>query len=373
MKMLLKTLAALAIFACSAASAATVVINMTGSTAFRAAANASIKTALGSGVVYAFNEATAGDGLNKATYAIFSNTVGSDTVIVRVYWAGSVEGVSYTADGVSRNLFYPTTTTRTTTGSAIVGGSAPTDPGIVDAGLSDVFKGTAGFPNVDLQDNQVGVVCFVFIANTSAPISNITPQLVRMTYDAASAFVFNYDPTSSSTAPVYGTGRTPDSGTRAQVMAETGYGYSNPVLQFTAANNGTSLTSFTINASGGNSGETSGGTLAKKLIFTSNDSVGYGVAYVGAADVQAANKKLTYNGVPFTAASVIDGSYTLWGYEHLFIAPRIRDAATGTTDKTRQTFLASLLASIDPTVSAGVALSSMNVSRAGDGTEVQNN
>ncbi len=374
MKMLLKTFAAVAIFACSAASAATVVINMTGSTAFRAAANNAIKTALGSGVTYAYNEATAGDGLNKANYAIYSNVVGSDTIIVRVFWAGSVEGVSYPSDGVSRNVFYPTNTTRSTTGTAL-SNTAPTDPGVVDAGMSDVFKGTAGFPNADLGDTQVGVVPFVFITNTSAPISNMTPQLMRMVYNSFTAYVSNFDPTSSSMAPVYGCGRTPDSGTRIQVLAETGYGYTNPVVQFTASNNGTSLTGFTPNASGGNSGATSGGTLAKTLIYTSNDSVGYGVAYVGASDVQGANKKLTYNGADFTAAHVINGSYTLWGYEHCFVAPRVRDAAPSTADDTRRTWLNSYISALqtDPSASSGIKLSDMLVTRAGDGTEVQNN
>jgi hypothetical protein len=138
MKSILKTLAATAVFATTAASAATVTINLTGSTAFRAATNTAILASLGS-PTYAYNEATAGDGFNKATYAIFKGTYNSDNIIVRVYWAGSIEGVQYPATQVSLAKFIPTTQA-TSSGGTNLGNVTFTDPGVADAGLSDVFR-----------------------------------------------------------------------------------------------------------------------------------------------------------------------------------------------------------------------------------------
>ncbi len=377
---LLKSLAAVAILTGSA-SAADVVINITGSTAFRSATNSAILTALGAGVKYAWTEATAADGFNKATYAIFANTIGSDRVIVRAYWAGSIEGVQYPSDRASRNVFIPVPAeppvgadiVMTTGGGTNLGNTTYTNPGIADAGMSDVYKASAGYPNADLQDNVVGVVPFIFVSHSNSPLTNMTPKAMNMIYSQDAGVVRNLVNGSTSTDAVYGCGRNADSGTRVTTLAETGYGYTNAVNQYTAAvdASGNVTTGFTWN---GNNGFSSGGSLAKTLRGTSSSALGWGVAYIGVGDKQATNTVLTYNGVPYSTANIQNGSYTLWGYEHCFVAAQVRDATSG-TDLVRKTWLASMITALtaDPSASGGIANNAaMTVKRNGDGAPVIN-
>ncbi|MBN8422591.1 MAG: hypothetical protein J0L73_27005 [Verrucomicrobia bacterium] len=376
---LLKSLAAAAIFAGSA-SAADVVINITGSTAFRSAANAAIKSALGAGVKFAWTEATAGDGANKATYAIYANTVGADRVIVRAYWAGSIEGVQYPSDRASRNVFIPVPAEPPvggdivmTTGSGTnLGNTTYTNPGVIDAGFSDVYKASAGFPNADLQDNVVGVIPFVFVSHSNSPLTNITPKAMQMIYQQDAAIVMNLVDGSTSTDAVYGCGRNGDSGTRVTTLAETGYGYTNVVNQYTASVDASGNVNGAFSYTG-NSGFSSGGTLAKTLRGTSSSAFGWGVAYIGFGDKQATNTVLKYNGIDYSTANIQNGSYTLWGYEHCFVAAQVRDATTG-TDLVRKTYLANMVANVqaDPSASGGIVESTMLVKRSGDGAPVVN-
>ncbi|MDB6003551.1 MAG: hypothetical protein JWR15_538 [Prosthecobacter sp.] len=367
----LKTLAAMALFTASA-SAANVTINLTGSTAFRAATNAAILASLGS-PTYAYNEATAGDGFNKCTYAIIKGTHNGNNITVRVFWAGSVEGVQYPSTGVSLAKFIPTTQA-TSGGGTNLGNVTFSDPGVVDAGMSDVFKSSAGFPDADLQDTQVGVVPFVFVTHPNAPFSNMNSQLMKVVYGQDYAFLSNFIAGGSSTVSVYGCGRNSDSGTRVTTLAETGYGYTNSVYQYTATVNGTTTLSFAQN-SPANNGASSGGTLAKSLAKPSSDTVGWGVGYIGVGDLQGTNLTMTYNGQAYSPANIKNGSYTLWGYEHCFVAARVRDAGTGTDDEARKNWINSMtgLLIADPSASAGIKLSDMTVTRPGDGAAITNN
>ncbi len=378
---LLKSLALVALLTGSA-SAADVVINITGSTAFRSATNTAILSALGSGVKYAWTEATAGDGFNKATYAIFANTVGSDRVIVRAYWAGSIEGVQYPSDRASRNVFIPVPAEPPvgadivmTTGSGTnLGNTTYTNPGIADAGMSDVYKASAGYPNADLQDNIVGIVPFIFVSHSNSPLTNITPKAMQMIYQQDNATVGNLVDGSTSTDLVYGCGRNSDSGTRVTTLAETGYGYTNAVNQYTATVDGSGNVTGAGFVYTGNSGFSSGGSLAKTLRGTSSSGFGWGVAYIGVGDKQGTNTVLKYNGIAYSTANIQNGSYTLWGYEHCFVAAQVRDATSG-TDLVRKTWLASMVTALttDPSASGGIPNNAaMLVKRSGDGAPVVN-
>jgi len=367
---ILKSLAVMALFTASA-SAADVVINLTGSTAYRAATHAAILSALGT-PTYAYNEATASDGLNKATYAIFKGTSVGDNIIVRVFWAGSVEGVQYPSTGATINKFIPTTQSTAASPGTNLGNTTYTDGGVVHAGMSDVYKASAGYPNADLDDTLVGVCPFAFISHPNAPFTNVNAQQMKLVYQQGYAFLNNFVPGGSTTAPVYGCGRNADSGTRITVLAETGYGYTNTVSQYTATVTSTATTSFTQNANP-NSGASSGSTMAKTLIRDSSDSVGWGIGYCGVADIQGANDVLTFNGVPYSTDNVKNGTYTLWGYEHLFVAAAVRDSTAG-ENFTRKTWINLMKAALiaNPTASLGVPLADMKVFRAGDGAAISN-
>jgi len=366
---ILKSLAVMALFTASAS--ADVVINLTGSTAYRAATHAAIIASLTS-PTYAYNEVTASDGLNKATYAIFKGTSGGENIIVRVFWAGSVEGVQYPSSGATINKFIPTSQSTAASPGTNLGNTTYTDGGVVSAGMSDVYKASAGFPNADLEDTRVGVCPFVFISHPNAPFANINPQQMKLVYGQDYAFLSNFIPGGSTTAPVYGCGRNADSGTRITCLAESGYGYTNPVNQYTAAVNSTDTLSFSIN-SPANNGASSGSTMAKTLIRNSSDAVGWGIGYCGVADIQGANDVLTFNGVPYSTDNVKNGTYTLWGYEHLFVAAAVRDASAG-DDLIRKTWINVMKAAIiaNPSASLGVKMADMTVSRAGDGAPITN-
>lgn len=368
---ILKTLAAMALFTASA-SAANVTINLCGSNAFRAATNAAVLASLGS-PTYAYNEKTAGDGFNKCTYAIIKGTHNGNNITVRVFWAGSVEGVQYPATGTSLAKFIPTSQA-TSAGGTNLGNVTFSDPGVVDAGMSDVYKGSAGFPDADLQDTLVGVVPFIFVSHPNVPFTNVNSQHMKVVYGQDYGFLSNFVAGGSSTVQVYGCGRNSDSGTRVTTLAETGYGYTNSVYQYTAANDGTNTTSFTQN-SPANNGASSGGDLAKSLAKPSTNAVGWGIGYIGVGDLQGTNTTLTYNGQAYSPANIKNGSYTLWGYEHCFVSAQVRDAGTGTDNEVRKNWVASMIALLiaDPSASAGIKISDMTVTRPGDGAPITNN
>jgi len=75
-----------------------------------------------------------------------------------------------------------------------------------------------------------------------------------------------------------------------------------------------------ITYTGGNGGEASGGTLQKDM---ANNANGFTfVTYLGESDgnnlITAGGAALTYCGVPFSHTAIQEGSYTFWGYEHMY-------------------------------------------------------
>jgi len=60
----------------------------------------------------------------------------------------------------------------------------------------------------------------------------------------------------------------------------------------------------------------SSGGLERSVIASKPDAIGYlGLADYGV--ISTNSTALAYNGVPFSHANVNNGSYSLWGYEHL--------------------------------------------------------
>lgn len=368
-KSFLKTIAMGALLA-TPAFAADVVVNLTGSTAFRSSTHSAILANL-TAPTYAYTDGT--NGLNKSKYTIFKGTVGADNVTVRCYWSGSVTGVVDVGAQVSLNKWLPPTTTTSVAPGTVVSDTTATDGGIPDGAMSDVFQSSANV-TASLTDTIVAVIPFKFIANNGAPITNMTPQLFRGVFGTGytTLAVANGD-TSPANADVYvyGTGRDVGSGTRATAMAETGYGIFSPPIQYTVTNTAGVIDNFVATATT-DDGYTSGSTMAKALEGTSADphTIGYFVSYVGVADVQPNNVEMTYNGVAYSAADVYSGKYTFWGYEHLFTPTRVSTATTG-DDLVRKTFFASMAATLSSAPgSAGLNPALMTVERAGDGGTV---
>lgn len=364
----LKIAALSALFA-SSASAANYTINLTGSTAFRASTHSAILANLTS-PTYAYTD-KASNGLNKATYVIFKGSVGADTYTVRCTWSGSVEGV---VDTGHQNTIAALPTGQATTaspGTALVNASEATfatSTMVPDGGLSDVFQSSTT-ETASLTDKIVAVVPFKFIASNGATFTNMTPQIFRSVFSTGGAPLSIITGNPADTTFVIGVGRDIGSGTRATTMAETGYGIFTAPSQYIITVAGSTWSAANAVGQTATSGYTSGGTLAADLAKASTDGT-VALGYVGVADFVVGDKELTYNGVAYSPAAVYNGTYTFWGYEHLFTPTRVSTATTG-NDFAAKTFFANIASTLASNPGgSGLNPASMNVHRDGDGATV---
>lgn len=361
---------ALGIGLSSFASAETLYV--TGSTAFRSSFVSSVVHLMGDSCQAKW---TGAGSVTAANQSVFSGTISGVPIVVNCAWSGSVTGIqSLTNPGDIVDSFLPETglttltltnypatptfapTTNTGTGLTLIAGEA-------DVTMSDVFQTSTIFTSPSLTDTTVAVVPFKMIAGKGAPaaINNMTPLVTQLLYGAGkiSQALFTGSAADNSKF-VYALGRDNGSGTRLTVMAESGKGALNPVLQYSTANG----TSFTLTASLGNGGSGSGSQVATQLGFTTAAATGYDIGYLGLGDAPTAlgagAKELSWNGVFYSPAAVQGGQYTLWGYEHLFVGA----AATGNDQTVADAIAAEL--TLNPGT-AGIALSTMNVQRGAEG------
>jgi hypothetical protein len=389
-----------AALAVAATAHADVTINITGATAFRAAAHQAILTSFTS-VNYAFNAAT----LGSAGQAIFQGSFPgiNGVTTIRTSWSGSVEGVRDLTAQANVNFLTP---------SAIVNNGANpnattgTDPGKAQFGFSDVFQTSTPYLTPTLGGGPVGVVVFTMIGNEGIPITNITAQQFRAVIGNGFQPLSLFTGVSTDTARVFATGRNDFSGTRTTYLAETGYGIANPVQQYKVtaedattistirlwpANDGNNASTVWGNNVDGNGGYSSGGLVAGVLGKTSASasvldaggnpvfSAGqvYLVSWLGMSDAINAISNgavgLGYDGVKITPANplsnadrakVTQGQYTAWGYEHLFFS--------GVLSADAQAFYNTLVAGMNATNlgASGIPLSEMSVGRTDDGGTV---
>lgn len=349
-------------------------INITGATAFRAAAHEAIRTTL-SGAEYAYT----GDSLGGASRAIFKGTIGGQAYIVRTSFSGSGPGIAAISTPTTVQVLDANTTVSS-------GGSAVGTPVLQSVtprwSFSDVEKNLAGYPNASLGGGPVGIVPFMFVASrgaTTEQISNITTQAhnalwSRGQLSGAPRYGFNF----STETFVLATGRAGGSGTRFTILAETGYGTNTNVAQWTADAGG----ELTDVGNGGYSGsgdvrnainlnrsnlKVSGSPVDAVLVsyMTVSDAIaitGYnpitGTSTVGSAI------PLSYNGARYSPANVRNGSYTLWGYQQLYTAANIAGQEV-TFDTAFRAQIAAYLAG-DVNGTTGIAIdSNLKVNRVG--------
>ena len=376
----------------------TTVYNITGATAFRAAANQAIISVLGgSGVAqYSF---TGTAGINGTNRAIFKRTVVSNqpaagdtaTTIVRASWSGSTQGILDLADQNSIQ-FLDVSNPVSTTGINLGQGANPA-PVFTTAtprfAFSDVDKLLSARPNSAIIGGGVGVVPFIFVAGESAPaaITNMTDQIHAALWSVgdapASLFTGN---SANDSFRIFATGRNNGSGTRAAVLSETQYGSFTNVVQYDQTFTGDRATGTltgdpTLWGVDGNGGQASNSGVREVVSRPSNPTFLGGnyafVSYLTASDAIAATgyneatgaisggegaKPLTYNGVRYSVANVNRGAYSLWSFQQLY------RAASPTAAET--TFWTTLKNSIDGvlTPATGLPTSGLQVQRnGGDG------
>lgn len=376
------------------ASAATRVFNLTGATAFRAAANNSIIAMLGGGATkYAF---TGTQGIGGSNRAIFVGTMPTqfpgDDIIVRTSWSGSTQGILDLADQNSIQFLDDVVRTDGTPGAGNPvttagynlgegGADAPEyENAVARWSFSDVDKLLSQRPNAPLTGGPVGVVPFRFLAGEGAPagVTNMNDQMHETLWSTGflPASFFTGNP-ADLTKTAIATGRNNGSGTRATILAETQYGAFTTVVQYNATTQGLrtdpyptgKLLAITQFTNGTNDGHSSNSGVrevltrdGQDLTFNSNPVDGFFVSYLTNSDAVSAISEgaieLSYNGVFYSLDKVKNGSYSLWGYQQLY------KAAGATTAE--NTFDARLRVVVPGNMgSAGIPIPDMTVTRTG--------
>jgi len=389
MKNKIALLAGLAAVAFSTPAFADVTIRITGSTAMRSA----VHSVLG-GLNYntdAWTTSSANDA-PSASYQIYSLGTSPNKTTIKTSWSGSVAGIQAVAQGLTSLKWLPDNTT----GTSLATSTAVVEAVTADIAFSDVWQNASVFNTPQLSDAIVGVVQFRWVTNEGSPITNITPQQVRVLYSSGelplSFFTGN---TTDVATKVYAFGRDPDSGTRVTSFAETSLGTNPTVVQYKPTVVSGAMTEifpypattlFGIPLGTGNSGESSGSSLAGFMGATSASvpvraSTGfttgqvpaaqiYAVAPLGTSDattaVTAGATIIAYNGrnpgvgTPL-ANEIKNGSYHFWSYLHC-----MHNGLTG--DKLA--FYTTLSNTLTTTSSGGIKLSEMAVQRFSDGGNV---
>ncbi len=224
---------------------ADVTVDITGATAFRAAALDSIRAQYLAEPIatrsfkYGFDAASVA-AFNGSTRAIFIGKFPgvSGTTTIRCSFNGSVEGIRALIGGPNPTYYQPSlldSVTATATGASLAGqGTTGVAGAVSEIAFSDVSKDATPFAANSLQPASpaAGVVVFTMVTNEGSPITNVTSQQWRslLTTGFQPRRLFNGNPLDNSL--VFATGRNDGSGTRTTYLAESGYGISTPVNQY---------------------------------------------------------------------------------------------------------------------------------------------
>jgi len=412
MKLKISLLAGLAALGFASNASAQTVINITGATAFRAAANLTVLDILSDGgtttVQYCWVGSPGIGGFLGSNRIIAEGTIGGAPFIIRTNQNGSTQGIASVATQTTPpNFDYLDVTA--TAADRIAGGQNIDPAGKTVAGVigrfafSDVDQAISNNPTPALPGAPVGVVPFVFIAGLNAPesFSNMTDQLHEVQWANGQLPLSMYTGNAADTKLVLNTGRNNGSGTRATILAETQYGPFRSIIQWggpnsadnvsgaegsgsvnwlqNIGNGGYSSNSFvrqvlardTSNVTVGTDGSGNGGTPSQDIVIVSYLTLSDAVAIsdVGGPGTGVGAKALTYNGAFYSEDNVKNGSYTLWGYQQFYGSVDITAGEQAFFDA----FAAAIPGQLDPLLT-GIPIPDMNVTRfGGDGGPVTPN
>ncbi|NBR48621.1 hypothetical protein EBU02_07240 [bacterium] len=394
-----------------------VVVNITGATAFRAAAHAAIVAGFNSSTLQIGTTGSNSGNVNGHSNVIYKGQwIGTNgTTIIRTSWTGSVEGIralaAPTNTALAATKYISVNATLLTAGNITT--SLPTDSANLlssnatvkaDAAYSDcAVKSSPYAANAaTLKGGAVGVIAFAPCVNkdANAGITNVTAQQIRELHKNGTAPLMRFTGNTSDTALVYNVQRYDGSGTRVIALSETGYGAATKAIgyvfgNFTLASTPTicPASNSTADYSGfgssggvnyvslstdfyptaldeGNGGYVSGGKIASLFITTGSVNV---VSVLGTSDAKTVwnsgsngGRILSYNGEKLEGLAttgsmttpdkdkVRSGKYSLWSFENFFYV------GTPTGNKQAVINTLSTAANYD---SASIALSSMQVKR----------
>jgi len=339
--------------------------------------------------------------------------------VIRTSWTGSVEGVraltkptavpeTYLRDSSTNLGNYTATGTR--------GGASDTETSTSHAfAFADMAQAAApaAYSLPKLSGGPVGVIAFAPVINKGADdaITNITINQFRRLVSTGTIPLSMLTGNASSNGTVYNVQRNDGSGTRVIHLAEIGHGVANLTKGYVIAGNATTavannstistpvLAPVTANATTyvgtansndyrstsvlGNGGYTSGGTIANWMKLEATGGNFNIVSWLGSPDAATAvglsggiltgGRVLAYNGEKLdgiAAGALTDadrdkirtGKYSAWSFEQLFYVGTL---ASGSAKKA---VYDKLVANIPGNLgSAGVAISTMRVTRTTDG------
>ena len=236
MKLVTKSLAAMAVLALGHSAMADTNVYLTGSTAFR---TATMNILASPGAIFdaspAPTEAYVGSSANGATIATFRGNIGGVVTNIKCSWTGSAGGVYTVANtGTGPTAQFLSDTFNTTVGTV----ASPTfENHACEIAMSDAFQISTFFPTpIILNDNIIGVVPFKWVGNYSmasnlggsTPVTNITSQHLKALFGGARMIsVAQLVGTNNATdlgSFVLAVGRDFDSGTRITGFADSGNG-----------------------------------------------------------------------------------------------------------------------------------------------------
>jgi LysM repeat protein len=265
--MKLKSITGLLALSLTTPAFADVTVDITGATAFRAAALDTIKARyVASGAAFQFAHDSASGAFNGSTRAIFKGTFPgvSGVTTIRTSFSGSVEGIKALVDSPASDPTYYTDIPGNLVTAAAVGGgethtttvgfAKTTASSQSEIAFSDVSKNSTPFASASLQPSSAtcGVVVFTMLTNEGSPITNVTAQQFRALAAAGFQPLSMFTGNASDTTNVFLTGRNDGSGTRTTYMAETGVGITTEIKQYiTVDSSSTALEAIQLVPAGG--------------------------------------------------------------------------------------------------------------------------
>ncbi|HZT23246.1 MAG TPA: hypothetical protein VFB55_10085 [Verrucomicrobiae bacterium] len=350
------------------------VVYLTGSTAFRSTLYTALHTP---GVVFDSSPAIqeteyGGSSASGANYMLFLGNINGVPTYIDCAWSGSEAGIASACNTTLKN------TDRNGNSIPLAGSpetwldvtntpldntwhsSAPTTleanshgADLAQADTSQAVSWTQRVPNTqtDLKDYGVeGIVTFTWCKNINSNpsqeyqhLTNVTiPQLYELISQGYQNAAFFTGIASDTNNIVYLIGRNKGSGTRANTLADTGYGTTKTVSQFSIgygieepAQNVLVLTNES------NNGYESGGGVAAALSIDgscqqndpffgpsgivqphSNLTGWFALGYLGCSDALShgltTNQWVSLDGVFESNQAIEEGRYSFWGHEHLY-------------------------------------------------------
>jgi hypothetical protein len=383
---------------------------ISGSTAFRAAANVAIAQFASNnygGLVAYDNPTLTSAGNILCTWK--TNAGSASTNYITVHWSGSEAGIQ-SAAGPATGTNAKTVGFISTSATGLVSSNSATNYYVSSLCFSDTYQSTSIFHGKvqgvtystllapsNTQDGVIGVVAFNWVASAGFPSTNMTIQLANYILASGNIPVAMFTGLASDqTSGAWLIGRNIDSGTRLTALAESTYGTTTPVYHYAVGTNysitnGLAVISGATNTNNifpypietingivstfvGNSGYSSGETLCELMTkrYASGASFktdtngtspswytgsNYLLGYASTSDANAHTNatsnnliKMNWNKVSNSTTAIAQGQYTFWSYEHLYIG-----ASAGADDRTVANGISAIIQNT-PTTGGAVSL-----------------